>query len=204
MAFSYAAAASQPPTPKPPKSKPREHIILDPRKDYSDCAICCNKLFLPVTLNVFQQDPNDFNHRHNPNGKLDYKKCPAIVCNPCCLSCIRDYITFQEGPEIKCPFRCCEGYKYFKPTYLNYGTLPRLPKDYAEYTFWHQQFTLGKLNQKCNRCNHDCETFDETLNHLRKDCPKRKLPCKLCKTLISFDEIDTHNLTCIFKNFTYL
>ena len=53
MAFSYAAAASQPPTPKPPKSKPREHIIPDPKKVYNECAICCNESFLPGTFNVF-------------------------------------------------------------------------------------------------------------------------------------------------------
>jgi len=191
MALSYAAAASQPPKQKAPIPELREHIKPDPTKVFT-CFICCCLSFLPTTFHVYLQDPNDFNRRQNPKREVDFKKCPATVCNPCCLSCIRDYITFQEGPEIKCPFRCCEGYKYFKPTYLNYGTLPRLPKDYAEYTFWHEQFTLGKLNQKCNRCEHVCISFDETLDHLRKDCPKRKLPCKICKTLICFDEIDTH------------
>jgi hypothetical protein len=177
MAFSYASALKKP-------IQKKEEIVEEspmgkqPNANNQDCIICYGPSFLPTRMQI-----------HNTEGVS--KQCDATVCNPCCLTCLRDLISSQIGSQIKCPFGCCVGYKHSK-TYLNYGVLPRLPVEEAEYQLWHQQFKLGTLNRQCTRCEHICSTFNETINHSRKDCKKRKMTCRGCHQVMAFEDIAEH------------
>jgi len=160
------------------------------------CPICLNEPFLPVSWNNIKEKM--------VRGQPIYlEKCPAANKNPICLTCVRDYLNSQEGDRAQCPSRCCYGYKGLD-LYQTYGFVLRTKKEYAEDCMWTLLDSYGVLNKQCNRCEHICETLEETLNHLRKDCLKRKIPCGGCKGLVPFNEIDVHKLSCEFARFKIL
>lgn len=160
------------------------------------CPVCCDEPFLPTTLNIFKKDM--------PKGEvLGIKKCPATNKNPICLTCIRDFINSQIGDNLVCPYKCCLGYKAPK-LYQTYGHNLRSSSDYAEDCMWTIMDSYNVLNKKCNRCEHTCETLEETLNHLRKDCIKRKIPCNYCKVLVPFDAQEDHKVICNLAHFHIL
>ena len=167
-------------------------IKLEPEKPI--CVICLEEPFLPVRYTV---------HGINKEGKLVYKFCPAGKRSFCCLTCIRAYCSTFEGYVIKCPWRCCEGIKPSKP-YLMYGEPNRKPEDYAEKFLWDSLDAYGVFNKKCNRCDHMCASMEEARDHPRKACPKRKIPCSGCQTLVMFEDIENHRLECLFASFRLL
>ena len=157
------------------------------------CPVCCDEPFLPTTLNIFKKDFAD-------GDVKGIKKCPATNKNPICLTCIRDFINAQIGDALVCPYNCCHGYKGPR-LFQTYGHSLRSNTDYAEDCMWTMMYSYNVLNKKCNRCDHTCDTLEETLNHLRKDCIKRKIPCNYCKVLVPFDEQEVHKLSCSLASF---
>lgn len=157
----------------------------DPNKSFT-CPICYDIPFLPTSMNIYLTESEN-----------SIVKCNATVYNPCCLTCIRDFIDSQKDEIlVKCPYNCCTSFKH-KKTYLNYGKLPRSPTEEAEYELWYQQFKHGTINRKCTLCEHVCSTFVETINHSRNDCLKRKITCKECKEVMTFEDSCNHYGRCI-------
>ena len=160
------------------------------------CPICLCEIFLPVTWNNIIQ-------KMERGQSIKLLKCKATSKNPMCLTCARDYLNSQIGDKAMCPMRCCNGYKGLE-LFQTYGDIVRTKTDFAEDCMWTLMDSYGVLNKKCNRCEYTCITLEETLNHLRKDCIKRKIPCGGCRILVPFDEISIHKLSCRFARFKLL
>lgn len=158
------------------------------------CPLCLCEPFLPTTLNILIKNENDI---------ITIKKCLATSKNPMCLPCIRDFVNSQEGENLVCPYKCCIGFKAHK-LYQTYGDYLRGTNEFPEMCMWTTLYNYGVLNTKCNLCEYKCNTLEETLNHLRKNCIKRKLSCNECKILVSFNEIDIHKLDCKLESFTFI
>ena len=149
------------------------------------CPICLENPFCPVCINIL----------HERDGMKWYAKCQATLRNPCCLTCVRaHFITkINDGSDLVCPYRCCVSKKPSNnQVFLLYGEPARGPNDPADIYTWSLLDTYGVLNRVCPRCNIECTDLESVINHNKKDCPERLIPCKKCKVLVKFKDIDNH------------
>ena len=149
------------------------------------CPICLENPFCPVCINIL----------HERDGMKWYAKCQATLRNPCCLTCVRaHFITkINDGSDLVCPYRCCVSKKPSNnQVFLLYGEPARGPHDPADIYTWSLLDAYGVLNRVCPRCNIECTDLESVINHNKKDCPERLIPCKKCKVLVKFKDIDDH------------
>ena len=184
----------------------KKEIVPEIVHEGLECAICLCPAFLPVRLNNLTVIFNEISDEH----ELKVEHCPVSSRSPCCLTCIREFYHKTNGDEIiidfkyvKCPWNCCNGIMAPKP-YLMYGEFRRKPEDYAEDCFWKVLNTYDLFNKKCNRCDHMCASMEEARDHPRKACPKRKIPCSGCYSLVMFEDIENHTLECLDARFKLL
>ena len=173
------------------KAKLREYELKEQKRKIMidntipTCQICYEQVECPVTFNAWDFD----NHKQY--------KCSASQCNPVCLLCARTYIDNMKKSgrnTFKCLYNCCE---MVNKGYMTYGELGRNPEDVPEPTLYRSMKDNGVT--VCRRCNTDCVTVYNLATHIKSTCPKRKLPCYVCKKLFEACDLPRHHETCYFK-----
>ena len=143
--------------------------------------ICYENPFCPVSINIWEG--------------IRYTKCPATLRNPLCLTCARAHFIkrIDDGYKLACPYNCCESeLPSINEVFRLYGEPTRKKNDPADIYTWGLLNAYGVLNRVCPRCNIECADLESVIDHNRKVCSERLIPCKKCNVLVKFKNIDAH------------